>query len=160
MPEAQSCAPSPKASRQRARGQPKRHRLRPGAVADAEASSAEAVRKACRSLQGLQQAFEKFSEEALDLVAEKIRLLTTASQGPVGRALAQHPGSQERILEQLVSRLEGFHTEGMLLHQRFEKQNGGVLQQSLEAVRLWQHRREVGAPFPCPCSPAESDDEG
>lgn len=35
------------------------------------------------------------SAEALDLVAEKIRLLTTASQGPVGRALAQHPGSQE-----------------------------------------------------------------
>lgn len=31
------------------------------------------------------------SAEALDLVAEKIRLLTTASQGPVGRALAQHP---------------------------------------------------------------------
>ncbi|CAJ1364725.1 unnamed protein product [Effrenium voratum] len=134
------------------RAQKHRHRFTPGCTVpcEAEASAAEAVRKACRSVGALQEAFQKFAEEAgtlaqaLELVADKLRLLCV-TEGPVAQALAENPGAQERLLAALVARLEGFRAEGLALHSRFEKQQGSLLKQSQAALRLWQNRRQVGA---------------
>lgn len=136
---------------------PKRHQFslggRPGRLGeDIESSTREGVRKACRSLDSLLESFESFVNEAstlaraIQVVSDKISLLTSASTGAVGKAMAAHPGTQERLLAQLVSRVENFRSEGLVLHARFERQHHALLEQSLNSLRLWKHRREVGAP--------------
>eukprot|EP00435_Cladocopium_sp_Y103_P045761 s313_g13.t1 len=134
---------------------PKRHQFSVGGrLGDTESSTMEGVRKACRSLDSLLESFESFVNEAstlaraIQVVSEKISLLTSASTtGAAGKAMAAHPGTQERLLAQLVSRVENFRSDGLVLHARFERQHHALLEQSLNSLRLWKHRREAGAPL-------------
>eukprot|EP00930_Biecheleria_cincta_P076668 TRINITY_DN63879_c0_g1_i1.p1 TRINITY_DN63879_c0_g1~~TRINITY_DN63879_c0_g1_i1.p1 ORF type:complete len:265 (-),score=78.81 TRINITY_DN63879_c0_g1_i1:17-811(-) len=146
-----------KSKKSKPKAAPKRYSFKPGsrfcAGQAAEDQAAQAVRSACRQLRPLLTALGSFAEEAqtlrqaMEVVAEKIKLLAAPAQGPgpVHCALAKHPGVLERLCVRLVARLEGFREQGVTLHRKLEKQHGASLSSCGGALRLWLHRREVGA---------------